>query len=407
MNRKSRKKILYTILLIELIVIGYIFLRDFKIINSINLSKIIQIFIIIFLSFLSFFIIKNIRKKFLKNKYSYSIITLLGLLIFIIINIFRHIFLLIYNWNIFGQYEIYKNTLMSFSGFIIITLPCIVILSIYGIISNLVLVKKEGKKIRNILGILMGILVIIGLLVSQFIHLSLSSVEGKTVYTIKMIMEVFLNATLVYFYSILLATLYCNIKASKHVPKFDKDYIIILGCMVGKDGELTPLLKSRVDRAIKFASMQKQATGKDIIFIPSGGKGNDEVISEAEAIQKYLLSQEIKKKNILIEDKSKSTYENMKNSYKIIKEQEQGNICFSTSDYHVFRSGIIANTCGIDCEGMGSKTKWYFHANALIREFIANVVNDRKKHVLMLILIYLSAIILVMYGYFKNLIIFY
>ena len=407
MNKKIRKKILITILLLELILIFYILLRDFKVINSINLSKILQTFIIVFLSFMSFLIIKNIRKKFIKNKYSYSIVTLLGLLIFFIINIFRHIFLLIYNWDIYGKYEIYENTLKSFSGYIIITLPCIVILSIYGVVSNLVLIKKEGRKFKNLLGILIGILVIFGLLTCQLIHLSLSGVEGKTIYTIKLMMEIFLNATLVYFYSILLATLYCNIKASKHIPRFDKDYIIILGCMVGKDGSLTPLLQSRVDRAIEFSMMQKEITGKNIIFIPSGGQGSDEVISEAEAIQRYLLSRGIKKEKILIENKSKNTYENMKNSYRIIKERKYGNVCFSTSNYHVFRSGIIANECGLDCEGIGSKTKWYFHTNALIREFIADIVKDCKKHILMLVLIYLSAMILVIFGYFNNMIIFY
>lgn len=407
MVKKVRKRLLYVILLIELVAIGYIFLRDFKVINSVNLSKITEFFIIILLSILSFLIVKIIRKKFRKNKYSYNIITLLGLLIFIIINIFRHVFLLIYNWNIYSQYKIYEITLKTFSGFIIITLPCIVILSIYGIISNLVLVKNEGARFNNLLGIIIGILVIIGLLVSQFIHLSLSSVEGKNLYTIKIIIEVFLNATLVYFYSIFLSNLYCNIRASKHIPRFDKDYIIILGCMVGKDGVVTPLLKSRVDRAIEFAVMQKESTGKDIIFIPSGGKGADEVFSEAESIQNYLLSQGIKKQNILIENESKNTYENMKYSYRIIKERKQGNICFSTSDYHVFRSGAVANTCGIDCEGIGSKTKWYFHANALVREFIADVVKDRKKHFLMIVLIYISAVALVMFVYFMNFIFFY
>ena len=400
----SKKRLLNIILLIELLLTSYILFRDFKIINSINLSKIIQFSEIIILSFFSFFIIKKIRKKFEKNKYSYSIITLLGLLIFFIINIFRHTFLLVYNWNVYGKYEIYKNTLNSFSGFIIITLPCIIILSIYGIITNLILIKKEGKKFNNILGIIIGALVIIGLLFSQFIHLTISSVEGKTIYTIKLIMEVFLNATLVYFYSIFLATLYSNIKASKHIPKFDKDYVIILGCLIKKDGGLTPLLKSRVDRAVEFAKMQKEASGKDIIFIPSGGQGSNEVISEAEAMQKYLLSQGIKKENIMIENKSKNTYENMKNSYNLIKKNKQGNICFSTSNYHVFRSGVTANICGLDCEGMGSKTKWYFHTNALIREFIADIVKDRKKHILMLILIYLSSMVLVMFGYFTNLI---
>ena len=63
-----------------------------------------------------------------------------------------------------------------------------------------------------------------------------------------------------------------GIKASRHIPEFDKDYIIILGCQIKSDGTLTKLLKARVDKAIEFSKKQKEKTGKDIIFIPSGGK---------------------------------------------------------------------------------------------------------------------------------------
>jgi hypothetical protein len=64
----------------------------------------------------------------------------------------------------------------------------------------------------------------------------------------------------------------------------------------------------------------------------------------------------------------------------------------------VFRSGVIASEVGIDCEGMGSKTKWYFYTNALIREFMANIVQERKKHIIMLLMINLSLLILIFIG---------
>ena len=73
-------------------------------------------------------------------------------------------------------------------------------------------------------------------------------------------------------------------------------------------------------------------------------------------------------------------------------------IIFSTTNYHVFRSGVIANNQGINCEGIGSKTKWYFYTNALIREFIANIVQERKKHIIMLLMINISLIILILIG---------
>ena len=229
--------------------------------------------------------------------------------------------------------------------------------------------------------------------------------KGTKKIIIKKTIDIILNSILSYLYSIILATLYCNIKAAKHIPKYDKDCIIILGCKINRDGTLTPLLKARVDKAIEFAKKQKEITGKEMIFIPSGGKGKDETISEAEAMKKYLIKQGIKKNNIIIEDKSTSTFENMTYSNKIIEGNiKKANISFSTTNYHVFRSGVIANKCGIDCEGMGSNTKWYFYTNALIREFIANLVSEKKKHLGIILIIIISLIILVLIGNYYNLI---
>ena len=67
----------------------------------------------------------------------------LGLLLFININILRQINLLITNWNVINIVDIYTNTLKSFSYFAMLTLPCITILSIYSIITNIVLIKKR------------------------------------------------------------------------------------------------------------------------------------------------------------------------------------------------------------------------------------------------------------------------
>lgn len=83
---------------------------------------------------------------------------------------------------------------------------------------------------------------------------------------------------------------------------------------------------------------------------------------------------------------------------KIDNINNNGKIIFSTTNYHVFRSGVIASNEGIDCEGIGSKTKWYFYTNALIREFIANLVEERRNHLVLLLLINLSLLLLIYIG---------
>ena len=253
---------------------------------------------------------------------------------------------------------------------------------------------------RNLLGIILGVLALLGLLGSQTLYYVISRLlVGTDKQFIKYTLDICINATLSYLYTLIIATLYCNIRASNHIPSYDKDFVIILGSKIRDDGSLTPLLKGRADKAIEFAKNQYKKTKKKIIYIPSGGQGSDEVIAEAEAIKNYLIEKGIDKKQIVIEDKSTSTIENMKFSKKKIdKINEKGNIVFSTTNYHVFRSGVIANEQGIECEGIGSKTKWYFYTNALIREFVANLIQERKSHIILIIMINISLFILIAIG---------
>ena len=91
-------------------------------------------------------------------------------------------------------------------------------------------------------------------------------------------------------------------------------------------------------------------------------------------------------------------------SKRIIDESNNGNsIIFSTTNYHVFRSGVIAWNEGVECEGIGSKTKWYFYINALIREFFANLFIQRKQHFILITFINIALFILVFVGYKYNL----
>ena len=403
----KKRGIIYLIITIIFITISIIILKKTDMTNSILLSKSVQIILILALIRISIGCSFYIKNQYEKQKYSYGIIMNLGLLIFINVNILRMINLLIQNWNVLSITDIYNNTLKSFSFFAMLTLPCIIVLSIYSIITNFILIKKEGFSPRRLLGIILGSFAIIGLFGSQGIYYLITKLLlGTEKQFIKFSLDICINATLSYFYTLIIATLYCNIKAARHTPEFDKDFVIILGSKINKDGTLPPLLKGRVDRAIDFGLKQYENTKKKIIYVPSGGKGNDETMAEAIAIKNYLKEKGISDSQILIEDKSTNTTENMRFSKsKIDDKKKDAKISFSTTNYHVFRSGVIANKEGIDAEGMGSPTKWYFYTNALIREFVANLVLERKKHIILLIMINISLLILIIIGRYYNFIV--
>jgi len=397
-------KRIYGIVSVLLFLIAIIILSIIDKTNSIKLSLVIQVLLILYLSKIVWGCTIYIKDQYKKQKYSYSIIMNLGLVIFLVINILRQINLLFVNWNMTSINDLYINTLNSFSYFAFFILPLIVAIAIYSIFTNIFLIVKEGFKFQNLLGIIFGICIIVGALASQFIYEIIGHIEflNSKIY-IKKFIDIGLNAVLCYFYCLTLATLYANIMAAKHKPNLDKDFAIILGAKVKDDGTLTPILKARVDKAIEFAKEQKEKSGKDIIFVPSGGQGQDEVISEAEAMKNYLVENGIKEEDIVIENKSTNTIQNMRFSKDKIDEiNKDGKIIFSTTNYHVFRSGVIANNEGVECEGIGSKTKWYFYTNALIREFVANMFAERKRHIGLIASINIAMAILVFIGYKYN-----
>ena len=400
----KKRGLIYLVVTIIFIILTVGILKATNLSNNVALSKSMQIILILFLIRIAIGCSFYIRGQYEKKKYSYKIIMNLGLLIFIIVNILRQTDLLIQNWNVLNIVDIYTNTLKSFSYFAILILPCIVILSTYSIITNFVLIKKEGFSPTKLLGIILGFLAFIGLAGSQGLYYLISGfLMNNDKAFIKFTLDICINGTLSYFYTLILATLYCNIKAAKHIPSYDQDFIIILGSKIKNNGSLTPLLQGRVDKALNFGNKQYEINKKKIVYVPSGGKGKDETTSEAEAIKKYLLSKGIKEKQIIIEDKSTSTIENMKYSKNIIdKINKNAKVSFSTTNYHVFRSGVIANEQGLDCEGMGSKTKWYFYTNALIREFIANLMYEKYKHIALLVIINISLIVLTLIGKYYN-----
>lgn len=373
-------------------------------------GEIIPFSVVIFLAYILYISIKKYKNLLKQNLYQYKNITYLGLIIFLSFAITIQI-LSITSYD--GLIGTIRKILETFNDFSILLLPIAFIVSILVICSNIVLVRKEGITWKNLLGLIMGVFFCFSTIFPDILNNYLQTATFIDVHRedgianhIQIFVETTIYSIVTYLECILIGTIILGIKAAKHIPEFDKDFIIILGCQIKKDGSLTNLLKSRVDRAIEFKNMQKEKTGKELLFIPSGGKGQDEIISEAQAMKNYLITQGVEENNILIEDKSKNTYENIKFSNEIIKNKiENAKIAFSTTNYHVFRAGIIATKQKIKLEGIGAKTKTYFWTNAFIREFIATLYSERKKHIGFLLGIILVTVFMVSLVYVSNIIV--
>jgi len=368
-------------------------------------SEIIPISISIFSIYILILLIKRYKKYLNENIYQYKNVSYLGIIIFLSLFIFNNISS-IFSYQ--GMFDTINETINSISAFSFFMFPIALITFILVTISNIKLLKKEGKSLKNLLGVFLGIFICILTVLPEITYRILLKSHSVDIYNLNSIgpylynfIESLVYLIVSYLECILLGTIIVAIKSAKKVPKYNKDYIIILGCQIRKDGTLTPLLKGRVDKAIEFRNNQLKETGKDLIFITSGGKGNDEIISEAEAMEKYLLDNGIDEKKILIDDKSSNTYENIKFSNKLIK-SKNANVAFSTTNYHVFRAGLLATSQGLILEGIGSKTKAYFWINAFIREFIGTLYSEKKKHIIVFLVILINIMVMIAITYLAN-----
>ena len=270
-------------------------------------------------------------------------------------------------------------------SFMLFTFPLILLFAAAMIVSNIELLRHESPRLKNLLGILIGVLLMTGEILG--LYLKMRSFAGSELeYRFYNTFENVYATCFAYIECMLAGAVICGIKAARHNPPYDRDYIVILGCYFRKDGSLPPLLKGRVDRALEFWKRQKDETGKEAVLIPSGGQGANESMPEAEAMSRYLVSCGFPEHLIRKEDQSRNTYQNMEFSRALIeRESRDAKTAFSTTNYHVFRSGVWAGLAGLPAEGMGSRTKWWYWPNAFMRECVGLLQNRLKQEILLML----------------------
>lgn len=182
-----------------------------------------------------------------------------------------------------------------------------------------------------------------------------------------------------------------NVLLYQFFPKrYKANYLIVLGAGLINGDTVSRLLGNRIDSAIKFANkqMKKGRPTPKIVF--SGGQGNDEKLSEAQAMANYAIDHGWDKDQIILEDQSKNTLQNMQFSKKAIQDDygsSKAYIKFFSNNYHIFRAGLYARMAGLAANGVGAPTRFYFLPNALIREFVAILIMNKKRHIIMISII--------------------
>ncbi len=314
------------------------------------------------------------------NPYSYNTILYAGFALFVLSLFGTHAYAAFTKGGQPGGFpvDILYALVHSAKNYMLLTSPLLFLFSAALFISNVSLIRHEGRRFVNVLGMLLALALIAGEILVGFLDLR-SAISARAVLLSSMAVNL-IAAMYLYFECMIVGAVVAALIAASYVPERDKDYLIILGCGLKKDGSVTPLLRGRLDLALEFDRKQKEESGMQARFLVSGGQGPDEIRPEAAAMREYLMEKGIAPERIDVEDQSTDTAENMRFSSDIIRAvKPDAKVAFFTTNYHVFRAGLKARRVKMRAVGMGAHTRWYFWPNAAVREFVGLLTEHRGK----------------------------
>ena len=242
----------------------------------------------------------------------------------------------------------------------------VVVMFLYN---SFMLIRREGLRVGNLLS-----LAVFFFLIGYFTYwprvatYTRDNILLNTLY-------VYVSLVVLYFLCIAMSYLVSSVLNFINILPRKIDVVVLGAGLIGE--KVTPLLSSRIRKGIK---VYKANPGSKLIM--SGGQGPDEVVSEAFAMKNYALEQGVDEKDIILEDKSRRTEENIIFSKKFIPVDKS--FAVVTNYYHVYRALVQARTLGFRCIGYGAPTKFYFSLNAFIREFIGYLYFKRRIHAIVL-----------------------
>ena len=156
------------------------------------------------------------------------------------------------------------------------------------------------------------------------------------------------------------------IRACRQPTDRNADAVIVLGAAVHGD-KVTWVLENRLNTAKDYLDAHPNA-----VCIVSGGMGNEENVTEASAMKKYLVGHGVDPERVIMEEQATNTPENFLYSKAIIDDKlgTGTQIAFVTTDFHIYRAGRVAKSLGIDAFGIPAPDVWYLRLNNFLRECV-------------------------------------
>jgi len=179
------------------------------------------------------------------------------------------------------------------------------------------------------------------------------------------------------------------------LKKASADYVIVLGAQV-RGEKMSKSLEYRMQKALEYASVHPNT-----VLILSGGQGEGEDVSEASIMYDYLKANGIPESQMLKEEQSHSTYENLAYSKLLIEDREERRMALIrsvmassgylvppdedlnirvgiiTSNFHIMRAKGIAKKMGLpNVSGIAAKSDPVLFMHFCVRECFA-ILKDK------------------------------
>ncbi|MBU3177374.1 YdcF family protein [Clostridium estertheticum] len=154
--------------------------------------------------------------------------------------------------------------------------------------------------------------------------------------------------------------------------KGKSDYLMILGAGIRGEVPSTALYQRL------YASLEYIAINPDVKIVVSGGRGSGESITEAEAMKRFLIKHGVSENNIIKEERSTNTFENMKFTMQILKnldKKENIEVTVVTNNFHMFRAKFLAQRQGLKVYGYPATLHPMLVPTCFAREYLA-VINS-------------------------------
>ncbi|OTN87586.1 hypothetical protein A5819_000032 [Enterococcus sp. 7E2_DIV0204] len=290
--------------------------------------------------------------------------------------------------------------LIILAGITGVVLLLLLLIGLYALLAFLywnaiVVMRKEGHSLANLLTLLLAIGLTVFLIFNYYSARILPQWASLLFGILPFIMFYF---SIVFYNFLTISIIY-----QFNQPKYEQDFIIVLGSGLIDGKTVPPLLGKRIEKAIQFYQAQSNATLNPPKILMSGGKGDDEHIAESIAMKQYAIEKGIPEEAILVETNSKNTLENMRFSKEIMEQDFGGTgfqAIFTTNNFHLFRAGLFAKMANLKADGIGARTAFYFLPNAFLREFIAIVMMHKRRHMIVCGLITLMMLLYALVEFF-------